>query len=162
MRVGLSPHARGNPSAPRSLPGPTRSIPARAGQPRTPCLPRIGQGVYPRTRGATPVKAVSQSIAAGLSPHARGNRLEMRSPRHRQGSIPARAGQPIIGRHNPTNQGVYPRTRGATVVRPPPQSLGRGLSPHARGNPDRNTSHDPLKGSIPARAGQPATDSRSR
>ena len=51
---------------------------------------------------------------------------------------------------------VYPRSRGATPFRQPPPHRVRGLSPLARGNHSRALFFFAVKGSIPARAGQPS------
>ena len=53
--------------------------------------------------------------SAGLSPHVRGNPVQLRPPRLQAGSIPARAGEPSP-------------VRSVVVV-------AWGLSPHVRGNP---------------------------
>ena len=50
---------------------------------------------------------------------------------------------------------VYPRTRGATRRSRVLVRTGRGLSPHARGNPAGTGGLRRRSGSIPARAGQP-------
>ena len=50
---------------------------------------------------------------------------------------------------------VYPRTRGATDLLPEWNGYNSGLSPHARGNPQRPGARCRQRGSIPARAGQP-------
>ena len=73
LAAGLSPHARGNPAPAGTLDGYTRSIPARAGQPRRYRTLDERSVVYPRTRGATGVALGLQACADGLSPHARGN-----------------------------------------------------------------------------------------
>ena len=153
---GLSPHARGNRLGMPSVDDSTRSIPARAGQPRPIASWRSRSEVYPRTRGATLLCSRRSRPSDGLSPHARGNHLVRRRLRRRRRSIPARAGQPRIRPRYPYGQQVYPRTRGATTTSPPPAIPSPGLSPHARGNQVALAYCSAEIGSIPARAGQPA------
>ena len=141
------------------------SIPARAGQPAAHRARRRWCGVYPRTRGATRRATAPVSAGRGLSPHARGNRRRIRRCDVADGSIPARAGQPLVDSQNPHRPQVYPRTRGATSVMALKWALRSGLSPHARGNREHYDRVPPRERSIPARAGQPTcrcTDSRVR
>ena len=74
IRLGLSPHERGNPrrrAVDRVLGG---TIPARAGEPR-PGVPSLGQAQdYPRTSGGTACPPIFPAKRDGLSPHERGNR----------------------------------------------------------------------------------------
>ena len=100
----------------------------------------------------------------GLSPRVRGNPL---SPRRRNaiyGSIPACAGEPVIIQRMSLSSAVYPRVCGGTVY---PRVCGgthwpsssfcarNGLSPRVRGNPRPARAAHPLRGSIPACAGEP-------
>ncbi len=134
VSVGLSPHARGNPSLWGRARPTGRSIPARAGQPpRTPLPPGLS-GVYPRTRGATLHFGGGRGQPDGLSPHARGNRSLGRCRAGPLRSIPARAGQPVRQWSRKCGDKVYPRTRGATCQSCPKPTARYGLSPHARGN----------------------------
>ncbi len=92
---GLSPHARGNPSAPRllsCLPGP---IPACAGEPVGHVAPLCGARAYPRMRGGTKLRLSDFGQVAGLSPHARGNLVVRVFDDLLQGPIPACAGEPL-------------------------------------------------------------------
>ena len=93
---GLSPHARGNLTVSVTVEVPGGSIPARAGQPGRGCEDRFHQGVYPRTRGATPEAPKPATTRRGLSPHARGNRCRLARDQDFARSIPARAGQPFV------------------------------------------------------------------
>ena len=56
---------------------------------------------------------------------------------------------------------VYPRTRGGTLCQVCGRSFDQGLSPHTRGNRDRQGSVQLLPGSIPAHAGEPGSGSDS-
>ena len=72
------------------------------------------------------------------------------------GSIPARAGEPLSSPSGSAWAGVYPRACGGTAKRPGPSDWVQGLSPRVRGN---RSAHCPVlsnRGSIPARAGEPA------
>jgi len=175
--MGLSPLARGNLNACRWNHADRGPIPARAGQPRT-ALGRAGEpGAYPRSRGAThtgrtgqiEVGAYPRSRGAtkscrrrhhwleGLSPLARGNLVTKHLRREAPGPIPARAGQPRTALGRAGEPGAYPRSRGATFVLGSRVRPAQGLSPLARGNLERrNPVAGPL-GPIPARAGQPRT-----
>ena len=130
-------------------------IPARAGQPPpigcNTCAPRA----YPRSRGATCLIPRNSSIESGLSPLARGNRLCARVLTAVMGPIPARAGQPGVCEYRPRFGRAYPRSRGATLVKPIWGRQTTGLSPLARGNLPSLIGQRPAGGPIPARAGQP-------
>ena len=93
----------------------------------------------------------------GLSPRVRGNPIVSRSLCGRRRSIPARAGEPSSLSFTASKNEVYPRACGGTHPQPPaPARLG-GLSPRVRGNPRPQIhQHRPAR-SIPARAGEPAS-----
>ena len=159
--MGLSPHGRGNQGRGGRRVGRERSIPARAGEPRRDPEASLRGEVYPRTGGGTWLHGSWLAPFDGLSPHGRGNLGERRQnafddalPR----SIPARAGEPIneVLFGNITLR-VYPRTGGGTVDKPGDQRVKVGLSPHGRGNHHGATCFVDRPGSIPARAGEPAT-----
>ena len=132
--LGLSPRARGN----RELQQPSRlgrrSIPACAGEPDITDDDDELDEVYPRVRGGTCTIAVVEPAILGLSPRARGNRVERSLNSASMRSIPACAGEPfrdsfahICLRSIPACAGepqpamaagllskVYPRVRGGT------------------------------------------------
>ena len=159
---GLSPLARGNRAeflVQRARVGP---IPARAGQPAC----RSGRGwcwrAYPRSRGATDLRAKFPVARLGLSPLARGNPkllVYLASP---LGPIPARAGQPGGAATQRCAPKAYPRSRGATSTEVPVRVVSRGLSPLARGNLVGGGGRGFQWGPIPARAGQPCSTARSQ
>ena len=91
---GLSPHARGNRRRRPLAEIDGGSIPARAGEPRMGSRLSRQVPVYPRTRGGTDQRRPHPLGQRGLSPHARGNRLDLEDRAGRAGSIPARAGEP--------------------------------------------------------------------
>ena len=94
FRLSISPLARGNRWRVWSDLRNWGPIPARAGEPR-PSRRVLGVlWAYPRSRGGT-VKGKEQgSVVAGLSPLARGNRVDLLDEITGQRPIPARAGEP--------------------------------------------------------------------
>ncbi len=134
---GLSPRLRGNPTLDteyRISPG---SIPALAGEPDKTSHCPSPLAVYPRACGGTTVKILAQELFGGLSPRLRGNL------------------RPQPWAPNPAK--VYPRACGGTClkIRPGPQS--QGLSPRLRGNHRTEAVLTWWSRSIPALAGEPAT-----
>ena len=115
---GLSPHVRGNLDRKSKGTHPTGSIPARAGEPRRSPTPTTGPGVYPRTCGGTVGGRAGDTRCLGLSPHVRGNPHTPIPTTPREGSIPARAGEPRLRRPSPRCLEVYPRTCGGTCSEP--------------------------------------------
>ena len=155
-RYGLSPLARGNHY--RMLFGQVVEgpLPARAGEPSPSLSTPRGLRAYPRSSGGTSSRGPRTFQPRGLSPLARGNRPALRGSRPALGPIPARAGEPASCPPPAPDARAYPRSRGGT---PSTQSVGKvrmGLSPLARGNPDRHVGHGAAFGPIPARAGEPA------
>ena len=73
---GLSPHARGNQLDEMTKPLKPGPIPACAGEPLHGLRCISSFGAYPRMRGGTATIAFLKQMLLGLSPHARGNRLE--------------------------------------------------------------------------------------
>ncbi len=71
---GLSPQVRGNRRRHDGVPGRRRSIPAGAGEPRTPPRPTPRRRVYPRRCGGTGGSGGRAGAFNGLSPQVRGNR----------------------------------------------------------------------------------------
>ncbi len=110
---------------------------------------------YPRSRGATQFAPPLAAWSRGLSPLARGN---LRSDEHyhaREGTIPARAGQPCSLTTASAVSWDYPRSRGATGACAGAYGARTGLSPLARGNRIVDFGNGKHRGTIPARAGQP-------
>ena len=152
---GLSPRVRGNPTRFRELLLPTRSIPARAGEPRSGSPDFWSQKVYPRACGGTFITSKNSNIPSGLSPRVRGNPFGDTCACSEFGSIPARAGEPrVSGRRTQVN-GVYPRACGGTGFPSLLAASRQGLSPRVRGNPFLRKCAMANVGSIPARAGEP-------
>src|SRR5579884_1826189 len=99
--IGLSPQARGNrreTDIPRRYAGP---IPAGAGQPQASQRIPSSRRAYPRRRGATQFRELTDAQVEGLSPQARGNPVSRTNRRSGRRPIPAGAGQP--GRLDPTS-----------------------------------------------------------
>ena len=72
-----------------------------------------------------------------------------------EGSIPARAGEPLVLIVVIPPYRVYPRTCGGTDYSDRANRAAYGLSPHVRGNLASSVSACNLMRSIPARAGEP-------
>ncbi len=133
------------------------SIPARAGEPRDWCNRHFGGTVYPRACGGTALPSSVAAHNAGLSPRVRGNPSRLWASMNCIRSIPARAGEPVLPCSAARRRAVYPRACGGTpcmILRP---YQTEGLSPRVRGNPVRLSGASPVLGSIPARAGEPAS-----
>ena len=154
---GLSPRVRGNlASYPVGLIF-EGSIPARAGEPGAGDEGVAHHGVYPRACGGTEATISPSSLMTGLSPRVRGNHRQSPSPQSSAGSIPARAGEPVIGLMTHSLTPVYPRACGGTASTGAAGMVGLGLSPRVRGNLVRPAARMGRSRSIPARAGEPRT-----
>ena len=158
MHRGLSPRVRGNVPAASTRLSLTRSIPARAGEPRRGRPTRPIRQVYPRACGGTRCNHDSPPWHDGLSPRVRGNHRQIILGALRRGSIPARAGEPSWPLSSRLQTGVYPRACGGTSDVPSESEWYRGLSPRVRGNPRRPSSPTSPMRSIPARAGEPSSE----
>ena len=131
------------------------SIPARAGEPSAPSGRPPSSRVYPRTGGGTRPDGCKRPPCGGLSPHGRGNHGGVQLRGSPQGSIPARAGEPVPLGRSEEAAGVYPRTGGGTAAAATSTAAQGGLSPHGRGNHGIAWGGVGADGSIPARAGEP-------
>ena len=96
----------------------------------------------------------------GLSPRVRGNHPPSPSPPRPARSIPACAGEPGSLPVHVDRRWVYPRVCGGTPTRCGRRWSGGGLSPRVRGNHRQSGWVGGGGGSIPACAGEPATDTR--
>ena len=160
----------------------TRSIPARAGEPRTTARYTCPRKVYPRACGGTrleylrrrPLQGLSPRVrgnpplgiaergGGGLSPRVRGNPEHLGVPEQLRRSIPARAGEPSTRVALPWLRRVYPRACGGTSIGEYMGTGMSGLSPRVRGNPAMLSATFWTGGSIPARAGEPSPAHRAR
>ena len=152
---GLSPRVRGNLTFRRVIMVFTGSIPACAGEPRTPASRCMSGRVYPRVCGGTMNTASQRLVKSGLSPRVRGNRAAGADEASRNGSIPACAGEPRRWAPGSRSRRVYPRVCGGTPRDRSQASKAAGLSPRVRGNHDRLVAAAREVGSIPACAGEP-------
>ena len=110
---------------------------------------------YPRAGGGTPNFKHVLPRRWGLSPRVRGNLVNPRSESIREGSIPARAGEPTTAARRWASGTVYPRACGGTFSTSASLLSMRGLSPRVRGNPSPTVTEADMMGPIPARAGEP-------
>ena len=132
------------------------SIPARAGEPLHQQIQPVDEVVYPRACGGTALDGFEASLAYGLSPRVRGNRVQETDTGLHDGSIPARAGEPAPPPGNGRQQMVYPRACGGTQFAQRLLLPVKGLSPRVRGNLRGVDVDAGYLGSIPARAGEPS------
>ena len=86
----------------------------------------------------------------------RGNLVLPITPYGCNGSIPARAGEPLSTGHPDSGRRVYPRACGGTTFSFDRSGAARGLSPRVRGNRAYLVEVLVNPGSIPARAGEPS------
>ena len=152
---GLSPRVRGNLGRGRDVTGFHGSIPARAGEPYYDGSSPIRTEVYPRACGGTSPGDRDVGERKGLSPRVRGNLAGQPERGDRDGSIPARAGEPKDQDRRAAYTEVYPRACGGTGLHMAEPAGVRGLSPRVRGNQLTDALRELTSGSIPARAGEP-------
>ena len=115
--TGLSPRVRGSPVTDGGSTVGNGSIPACAGEPTEQPGVRLGARVYPRVcGGAKPVASVS-AHALGLSPRVRGSLTANLYADYDVGSIPACAGEPLLGALGGLGLRVYPRVCGGARQR---------------------------------------------
>ena len=158
-RHGLSPRVRGNRPGRRSAERRSRSIPARAGEPRLSSALPPQIPVYPRACGGTSTVKPACAGAEGLSPRVRGNPMRLRATARLCGSIPARAGEPLFPICATFLYEVYPRACGGTFIDTLLKHIFLGLSPRVRGNRLVFRGVASILRSIPARAGEPKSES---
>ena len=155
QRWGLSPRVRGNPFSRPLRIDTAGSIPACAGEPGIDSSGGYDYEVYPRVCGGTEESEWAPGVATGLSPRVRGNQRGDGQVLSELRSIPACAGEPVVG-SSPTSSGkVYPRVCGGTNETRWARQRREGLSPRVRGNPTPIGSHFRMARSIPACAGEP-------
>ncbi len=130
---GLSPLARGTLCRCQHCWRVIRFIPAGAGNTCCRRTRRALPPVYPRWRGEHLINLISAVIIPGLSPLARGTRLNDVASAMATRFIPAGAGNTITFIASEVQPPVYPRWRGEHVTMLQPVSDNIGLSPLARG-----------------------------
>ena len=159
---GLSPPMRGNRHRHDPVGDHAGSIPARAGEPASPLEASSLARVYPRPCGGTRPEWSDEHKQQGLSPPVRGNPCPRASRGSPAGSIPARAGEPPSGISASGPTRVYPRPCGGTASIAGYLNKLQGLSPPVRGNRLHRRLSEQASGSIPARAGEPASLSKNK
>ena len=113
-KEGLSPRVRGNRQEVLVSPEKAWSIPACAGEPDAAAVETTRRRVYPRVCGGTlPLPKLGRT-GRGLSPRVRGNLRPRCCWPAPAGSIPACAGEPLLGPCPFLLRGVYPRVCGGT------------------------------------------------
>ncbi len=157
--VGLSPPARGSPEARHARHVAPRPIPARAGEPSGRSATGCSDRAYPRPRGGAIDFGQVTTGGLGLSPPARGSPNGRSALTARIGPIPARAGEPRTRPPVAALGWAYPRPRGGALVELEEVSPLRGLSPPARGSLCLPSDAGCRPRPIPARAGEPQSDS---
>ena len=135
LNAGLSPSVRGSHGFRSHLSLPHRSIPARAGEPGRARRCASACRVYPRPCQGAPSFQRTIHHNSGLSPPVRGSLGPDGAGRVREGSIPARAGEPLPRGSTDLNNRVYPRPCGGALASRVATALKAGLSPPVRGSP---------------------------
>ena len=159
---GPSPRVRGILGAAKVVGRKAGSIPARAGNPADWSRRTSTGTVHPRACGESPSGRPRKHDARGPSPRVRGIRNGRRADVCRAGSIPARAGNPTLTRSAPRSSRVHPRACGESRHVRPGLRARPGPSPRVRGIPRHPPPPPPVRGSIPARAGNPRRAGRNR
>ena len=92
----------------------------------------------------------------GLSPRGRGNLAGHWAFLRTRGTIPARAGEPTARSTSWTTGRDHPRAGGGTYINVTRAKCNTGPSPRGRGNLQASPPFRECRGTIPARAGEPA------
>ena len=153
LGTGLSPLARGTPRHQRETHRYHRFIPAGAGNTSVVSVQRSSSTVYPRWRGEHARPASPQIANGGLSPLARGTQQRRFAQKQQTRFIPAGAGNTSASEKKHSEKSVYPRWRGEHDRLWPRGPIHPGLSPLARGTPEKLPAGERLQRFIPAGAG---------
>ena len=151
---GLSPRGRGKPVAAGYSPPSGGSIPAWAGETQTVGKARLRRGVYPRVGGGNSRHPGFLETKKGLSPRGRGKLCCGPRDASVRRSIPAWAGETHRSAADCPPGQVYPRVGGGNEKPERQHRRHHGLSPRGRGKPVQVGGEQPLRGSIPAWAGE--------
>ena len=159
--MGLSPRMRGSLDLDFLDQPYFGSIPAHAGEPSFEGITVPAYRVYPRACGGADRPLRCGKEQWGLSPRMRGSHQVRIALKFHDGSIPAHAGEPAeihlpLGGHR-----VYPRACGGAGQELSALHLAKGLSPRMRGSHYCGVRRLPVRGSIPAHAGEPSTTERA-
>ncbi len=150
---GLSPLARGTHAAAVPAGRLLRFIPAGAGNTFSASSTRTASAVYPRWRGEHIYRATIHVKISGLSPLARGTRVDVYQYQLHRRFIPAGAGNTGLSTRSNNLLPVYPRWRGEHMMNFFRTKFFDGLSPLARGTHNRPGAKRPERRFIPAGAG---------
>ena len=131
------------------------SIPACAGEPALTDDLDLVLRVHPRVCGGAKVWQRARIVSAGPSPRVRGSPAVVDMDQSSQGSIPACAGEPLLGRLQRFVPGVHPRVCGGASCGPASSGAIFGPSPRVRGSRRAARRSQGPRGSIPACAGEP-------
>ncbi len=134
---GLSPLARGARHSQADPATALRFIPAGAGNTPASSVYSARSPVYPRWRGEHEKTEKRQTASQGLSPLARGTLVTEYPQGSQRRFIPAGAGNTENAALIHIAYAVYPRWRGEHINFPPISRAARGLSPLARGTPQK-------------------------
>ena len=151
---GPSPRVRGKLDPVRGGAGDGGSIPACAGETRTPSEPSPRRRVHPRVCGGNPLPASRPCSSRGPSPRVRGKRRRPHRAALLGGSIPACAGETSSTTPASPVRQVHPRVCGGNATSPRMCCEVKGPSPRVRGKRDGDGGGGHLPGSIPACAGE--------
>src|SRR5690606_6970789 len=136
------------------------SIPARAGE-RDEFAEVLGFArVHPRACGGERAGLVDEAVREGPSPRVRG-RVSGFALERSGGSIPARAGESPHELHESDCRAVHPRACGGELGTAATYLWGGGPSPRVRGRGPHLPADRRRGGSIPARAGESTTETRT-
>ena len=162
LGAGLSPRVRGKRGGAHPVSRNRGSIPACAGEALSPATRPCLAGVYPRVCGGSLVVQRTRAGYAGLSPRVRGKPTRGDRPCGGHRSIPACAGEALLGGMAHDAQRVYPRVCGGSPLPGARNSRRAGLSPRVRGKPGSSTRKCRRRRSIPACAGEATPTARCR
>ena len=159
---GSSPHARGTPApAMQSMAG-SGIIPACAGNTHIAVSPTGGVRDHPRMRGEHDLAHYLDYPVLGSSPHARGTLRRWQSVMGTTGIIPACAGNTNTSTTAESHVRDHPRMRGEHPSLIAALIAVLGSSPHARGTHLLPLHTPPVRGIIPACAGNTSMTSCRR
>ena len=152
---GPSPRVRGSHAERQADVEAFRSIPACAGEPLSPACSGPYAGVHPRVCGGAFRIRLPRQFFQGPSPRVRGSLYPYRDDACTPRSIPACAGEPGAGRSASRCARVHPRVCGGASVLGRLRMTSLGPSPRVRGSRVSRCPRPPVRGSIPACAGEP-------
>ncbi len=151
---GQSPRVRGKRRASSGPAGPSRSIPAGAGEALAKGMKHKTMRVNPRGCGGSGLTPEARAVMEGQSPRVRGKHSGSPWTTSTRGSIPAGAGEASYRRLRDPRPGVNPRGCGGSGKGLRRGGRGVGQSPRVRGKHPHFLVQIRPPGSIPAGAGE--------